>query len=145
MHCTRRIKDDLIWVGVDSRKQSLFEAVYSIPDGVSYNSYLIIDEKTVLVDTVDRAVTDIFLENIEPLILICFCFLDVLPNPSGFPCGSAGKDSTCNVRDLGSILELGKSPREGKGYPLQYSGLENSLDCIVSGIAKSQTRLSDFH
>jgi len=49
----------------------------------------------------------------------------------GFPCGSAGKESTCNAGDLGSIPWLGRSPGEGKGYPLQYSGLENSMDCIV--------------
>ena len=65
MHCTRKITDDLIWVGVDSRRQALFEAVYSIPEGVSYNSYLLRDEKNVLFDTVDRAVTDVFFENIE--------------------------------------------------------------------------------
>ena len=47
--------------------------------------------------------------------------------------------------DLGSIPGLGGSPGEGKGYPLQYSGLENSKDCIVPRVAKSQTRLSDFH
>ena len=47
----------------------------------------------------------------------------------GFPGGSAGKESTCNVGDLGSIPGLGRSPGEGKGYPLQYSGLENSVDC----------------
>ena len=63
----------------------------------------------------------------------------------GFPCGSAGKESTCNVGDLGWIPGLGRSPGEGKGYPLQYSGLENSTDCIVHGIGKSWTRLSDFH
>ena len=63
----------------------------------------------------------------------------------GFPCGSAGKESACNVEDLDSIPGLGRSPREGKGYPLQYSGLENSMDCIVHGIAKSWTRLSNFH
>ena len=63
----------------------------------------------------------------------------------GFPCGSSGKESTCNAGDLGSIPGLGRSPGEGKGYPLLYSGLENSMDCIVQGIAKSQTGLSDFH
>ena len=63
----------------------------------------------------------------------------------GFPFGSAGKESACNVRALGSILGLGTSPGEGKAYPLQYSGLENSMDCIVHGVAKSWTRLSDFH
>ena len=53
--------------------------------------------------------------------------------------GSAGKESTCNVGDLGSIPGLGRSPREGKGYPLQYSVLENSMDCLIQGIAKSRT------
>ena len=61
------------------------------------------------------------------------------------PCGSAGKDSICNVGDLGSIPGLGRSPGEGKGYPLQYSGLENSMDCMVHGIAKSWTQLSYYH
>jgi len=50
--------------------------------------------------------------------------------------GSAGKESTCSVEDLGSIPGLGRSPGEGKGYPLHYSGLENSMDCIVHGVAK---------
>ena len=63
----------------------------------------------------------------------------------GFPCGSAGKESACNAGDLGSIPELGRSPGEGKGYLLQYSGLENSMDCIVHGVANSRTRLNDFH
>ena len=62
-----------------------------------------------------------------------------------FPCGSAGKESACNVGDLGSIPGLGRPPGEGKGYPLQYSGLENFTDCIVHGVAKSWTRLSNFH
>ena len=56
----------------------------------------------------------------------------------GFPCGSAGKESACNAGDLGSIPGLGRSPGEGKGYPLQYSGLENSMDSIVYGVTKSQ-------
>jgi len=57
----------------------------------------------------------------------------------GSSCGSVGKESTCNARDLGSIPGLGRSPGEGKGYPLQYSGLENSMDCIVHGVAESDT------
>ena len=61
------------------------------------------------------------------------------------PCSSDGKEYACNAEDLGSIPELGRSPGEGKGYPPQYSGLENSMDCIVHGVEKSQTRLSDFH
>ena len=60
-------------------------------------------------------------------------------------CGSAGKESACNVGDLGLIPGLGRSPGEGKGYPLQYSGLENSIDCIVHGVAKNRTWLSGFH
>ena len=63
----------------------------------------------------------------------------------GFPGGSTGKESAFNAGDLGLIPGLGRSPGEGKGYPLQYSGLENSMDCIVHGVAKSQTRLRDFH
>ena len=63
----------------------------------------------------------------------------------GFPCGSAGKESACNAGDLGSIPGLGRSPGEGKHYLLQYSGLENSTECIVHGVKKSQTRLNDFH
>ena len=72
---------------------------------------------------------------------------DRLPTPVflGFPCGSVGKESACNARDLGLIPGLGRSPGEGKGYPLQYSGLENSMDFIVQGVTKSQTRLNDFH
>ena len=62
----------------------------------------------------------------------------------GFPCGSAGKESACNEGDVGSIPELGRSPGGGNGNPLQYSGLENSMDCIVHGVAKSRTQLSDF-
>ena len=62
----------------------------------------------------------------------------------GFPCGSAGKESTYNVGHLGSIPGLGRSLGEGKGYLLHYSGLENSMDYIVHGVANSQTQLSDF-
>ena len=56
---------------------------------------------------------------------------DRLPTPVflGFPCGSAGKESACNAGHLGFIPGLEISPGEGKGYPLQYSGLENSMDC----------------
>ena len=84
--------------------------------------------------------------------------MSVTQRPSGKPrnasminikvneyCGSAGKESTCNVSDLGSIPGLGRYLEEGKGYPLQYFGLENSMDYIVLGVTKSWTRLSDFH
>ena len=63
----------------------------------------------------------------------------------GFPCGSAGKESACNAADLGSVPGLGRPPGEGKGYPLQCSGLENPMDCIFHGVAKSWTQLSSFH
>ena len=61
----------------------------------------------------------------------------------GFPAVSAGEESSCNAGDLGSIPGLGQSPVEGDS--LQYSGLENSMDCIVHGVTKSRIRLSDFH
>ena len=57
----------------------------------------------------------------------------------GLSCGSAGKESACNVGDLDPIPGLGRSPGEGNSYPLQYSGLENSMDCLVHGVAKSRT------
>ena len=63
----------------------------------------------------------------------------------GFPGGSAGKESACNAGDLGLIPRLGRSPGEGNGYPLQYSGLESSMNGVAHGVAKSRTRLSDFH
>ena len=64
----------------------------------------------------------------------------------GFPCGFfSSKEPVCSVGDLGSIPGLGRSVGKWKGYPLLYSGLENSMDCIVHGVAKSQTQLSIFH
>ena len=62
-----------------------------------------------------------------------------------FPCGSAGKESICDAGDLGLISGLERSPGGGKGYPLQYSGLENTMDYTVHGVAKSWAQLSDFH
>ena len=64
MYCTRKVTDDLTWVGADDRRLACFEGVYGVPDGVSYNSYLLLDEKTVLFDTVDKAVSRSFFENI---------------------------------------------------------------------------------
>ena len=63
----------------------------------------------------------------------------------GSPDSSVGKKFVCSTGDLGSIPGLGRSPGEGKGCPLQYSGLENSMDYIVHGVSKSWTRLNDFH
>lgn len=68
MYCYRKITDDLIWVGGNDRRLSMFEGVYSVPDGVSYNSYLLVDEKTVLFDTVDKAVSQVFFENISAVL-----------------------------------------------------------------------------
>ena len=65
MYCTRKVADDLIWVGADDRRLAMFEGVYSVPRGVSYNSYLLLDEKTVVFDTVEHAVEKTFLENVE--------------------------------------------------------------------------------
>ena len=64
---------------------------------------------------------------------------------SDFPNSSVGKESACNARDPGSIPGSGRSAGEGKGYLLQYSGLENSMDCIGHGVTKSQTQLTNFH
>ena len=63
----------------------------------------------------------------------------------GSPGGSARKESACNAGDLSLIPGLGRSPGEEDGYPLQYSGLEDSIDCIVHGVTKNQTALSHFH
>ena len=76
---------------------------------------------------------------------VCNSKMITLSMRKGFPCGSAGKESACNAGDLGLIPGLGKSPGEGKGYSLQYSGLENSMDYIVHGVTKSRIRLSNFH
>ena len=76
-------------------------------------------------------------EGTASVLLMYICYI------WGFPCGSAGKESACKAGDLGSILGLGRSPGERKSYPLQYPGLENSMDCS-HGVAKTWTRLSDF-
>lgn len=68
MYCCRKIQNDLWWVGANDRRLALFEGVYKVPDGVSYNSYLLLDEKTVVFDTVDKAVSDRFFENLEHVL-----------------------------------------------------------------------------
>ncbi len=65
MHCIKKVTEDLIWVGANDRRLAMFEGVYSVPKGVSYNAYLLLDEKTVLFDTVDKAVRARFLENLK--------------------------------------------------------------------------------
>ena len=64
MYCTRKINDDYTWVGADCRRLAMFEGVYDVPQGISFNSYLLTDEKTVLFDTVDSAVRHTFRENL---------------------------------------------------------------------------------
>ena len=71
------------------------------------------------------------------MTLICGCVW--------FPDSSVGKEYACNAGEQGSIPGLGRFPGEGNSYPLQYSGLENSMDCIVHGVTKSRIWLSDFH
>ena len=103
---------------------------------------------------VDKQINELQLKQIPDLIplaknLVCVCdretpagitaVSDLPIDSQGLPCGSAGKESACNARDLGSISGLGRSPGEGKGYPLQYSGLESSMNCIVHEILKNQT------
>lgn len=68
MHCVKKIKEDLYWIGASDRRLALFENVYPIPRGVSYNSYVLLDEKTVVLDSVDRAVSDLFFENLEHVL-----------------------------------------------------------------------------
>ena len=77
------------------------------------------------------------------ILLSSVPFLQIKLYWSIVACGSPGKESACNVGVWGSIPGLGRSPGEGKGYPLQHSGLENSTDYTVHGVAKSWTRLSD--
>ena len=92
----------------------------------------------------------LYLVSLQILSIVFICsvtYLIIIPAPItlGFPCGSAGKESTRNAGDLGLIPGLERTPGEGNGYPLQHSGLENSMDCIVYRVTKSQTQLSDFH
>ena len=72
-------------------------------------------------------------------------FTELCNHYQPLPGGSAGKESACNAGDLSSIPGLERFPGEGKDYPLQYSGLENYMDCIAHGVAKSRTRLTAFH
>ena len=69
----------------------------------------------------------------------------MFPSHTGFPSSLAGKESTCNAGHPSSIPGLGRSSGEGNSYPLQFSVLENSMDCVVHRVTKSGTRLSDFH
>ena len=68
MYCVKKVHDDLYWVGGSDRRLALFENVFPIPRGVCYNAYVLTDEKTVLFDTVDRAVSGVFFENLEHVL-----------------------------------------------------------------------------
>ncbi len=68
MHCVKKIQEDLYWIGGSDRRLALFENIYPIPRGVSYNAYVVLDEKTILLDTVDRSVSDLFFENLEHVL-----------------------------------------------------------------------------
>ena len=68
MYSVRKVTDDITWVGASDRRLALFENIYPVPNGVSYNSYLLMDEKTVLLDCADRAVAEQFLENVEHVL-----------------------------------------------------------------------------
>ena len=70
---------------------------------------------------------------------MCVYIYIIFTNANELPCSSDGKESSCNAGDLGSVPGLGRSPREGNGYLIQYSGLENFMNCVVHGVAKSQT------
>ena len=82
--------------------------------------------------------TSIELVMLSNHLILCPDFLDASNNSSD------GKESVCNAVDPSSVTRSGKYAEEGTGYPLQYSGLENSMDCIVHGVTKSRTRLSNF-
>ncbi len=68
MYCVRKVNDDYTWVGADGRRLAMFEGVYDVPAGISFNSYLLRDEKTVLFDTADSAVSHLFLENVQHVL-----------------------------------------------------------------------------
>ena len=88
-----------------------------------------------LLSIVNKAAINIV---VQICLTVCSQFCLGLYLEVGFPCGSAGKESTCNMGDLGLIPGLGGSSGEGNTYLLQYSGLENSVDCIVHRVAKSR-------
>ena len=80
----------------------------------------------------------------KEFMCVCVCVCVCVCTHTGFPHGSASKGSAYSAGGLGSIHGLGRYPGGGKGYPLQYFWLENSKDCVILGVPKSQTRLSDF-
>ena len=75
MHCTRKIIDNVYWVGGNDRRLAMFEGIYSVPAGVSYNAYVLLDEKIAVMDTVDTAVAKVYFENLEYVLggLVVLC------------------------------------------------------------------------
>ena len=112
--------------------------IYCVPDTVLSNGDIMLNK---------TAIGIIFMEIILCLHRLIYALFIKARSCliRGFPCGSGGKESAHSAGNLGSIPGLGRFPGKEKGYPLQYSGLKNSIDCIVHGVAKSQTRLSNFH
>jgi len=114
MYCTRKITNDLIWVGANDRRLAMFEGVYSVPNGVSYNSYLLCDEKTVLFDTVDKAVQRRFLENLAEALgdrqLDYLIVQHMEPDHSSavleIVCRYPGVKIVCNAKTLGFIKQF---------------------------------------
>ena len=130
MYCTKKITDDLIWVGANDRRLAMFEGVYSVPYGVSYNSYLLMDEKIVLFDTVDKAVKQKFIENLdeslkgkEPDYLVVqhmepdhsVAMHDVL---SRYP----GMQVVCNAKTLTMIKQFFDLDVEGRAIVVEEGG-----------------------
>ena len=92
MYCVKNIKDDIFWVGGNDRRLALFENVFPIPRGVSYNAYVVLDEKTVLLDTVDKAVSGVFFENIEHVLAgrkLDYVIVDTEHSPAGIESAAA--------------------------------------------------------
>ena len=92
MYCVRKVTDDLTWIGANDRRLALFEGVYKIPMGVSYNSYVLLDEKTVVFDTVDASASKQYLENLDHVLggrkldyVICLLYTSFPPVPAGRP------------------------------------------------------------
>ena len=98
MHCTKKITSDLIWLGGSDRRLALFENIYPIPRGVSYNAYLIQDEKTALLDTVDQAIAERFFENLEYAL-----------------CGQAFELCRCQPHGAGSRRHAGRGAEPPSG------------------------------
>ena len=124
MHCTKTITDDLIWVGANDRRLAMFEGVYSVPNGVSYNAYLLLDEKAVLFDTVDKAVRVRFMENIEHALdgrkLDYLVVQHMEPDHSAAVCEIAEKHPdmkiVCNAKTLAFIQQFHNLDLNGRAH-----------------------------